>query len=586
MKTNIKSKINLIFIAIAIMALVSCASSDEDKIPDLILVNGKIITVDSTGRIAEAIAIREDRILAIGSTGDIEALAGEATRRIDLNKRTVTPGLLDSHIHLSSSPWNSPNVVDISYPEAKNIEDIKRLISEKVEKVLPGEWIQAVGLDEGKLEEQRLITAEELDEISPDNPVWLSHTTGHYGVVNTKALEVAEIDRDTENPPEGIIDRDEIGNATGTLKESAMGLIYRKLPPTTVQDIENGIIYMTNALNSEGMTGVKDPTLNNKRWEAYKNVLNSGKLNLRVFGLWMGGKSITATQNALERQLEVQDSFQMGKNHLVSGGIKIFADGSGGARTAWLYDEWNKDITGIDEGNYGFPNIAPYTLREMIKTIHQAGVHASTHAIGDRTIDTVVKIYQEVLKAKPTKGLRHGIIHANIPTDYALGTIKELQNEYDAGYPEPSAAFTWWIGDTYAGNFGERAKHLNPFATFKERGIIWANGSDYAVTPFPARYGIWSSIARQPAVGKYKENPFGEKESVNVETAFKAATIWVARQMFMEDHIGSIEVGKFADLAIWDRDIYSIPTSEIKDMKCLMTIFNGKIVYETEDFKN
>jgi hypothetical protein len=287
---------------------------------------------------------------------------------------------------------------------------------------------------------------------------------------------------------------------------------------------------------------------------------------------------------AIQQHQRVQGSFTIGNEHLVLGGIKIFADGSGGARTAWLYDEWNKDITGVDKGNHGFPNIQPDTLRAMLSEIHKAGIHASTHAIGDRTIDTLVTIYKEVLTDNPKNNLRHGIIHANIPTDAALDIMEELQTKYGSGYPEPSATFTWWIGDTYAGNFGERAKRLNPFATFKKRGIIWANGSDYAVTPFPAKYGIWSSIARQPEVGEYEDTPFGTKESVDVRTALKAATIWTAHQMFMEEHIGSLEVGKFADLAIWDRDLYTVETDEIKEMECLMTIFNGKIVYESDKF--
>lgn len=583
MNSKLRNKIGLIVIVISTLTLVQCKPNASIMAPDIILLNGKIITVDSTDRIAEAIAIKGNKIQAIGSTSEIEQLAGNETVRIDLNNKTVTPGLLDSHIHLSSSPWNNPNVVDISYPAAKNIEDIKRLISEKVQQVSPGEWIQAQGLDEGKLEDKRLITAVELDEISSQNPVWLLHTTGHYGVANSKALALAQIDKDTKNPPEGIIERDRNGKVTGTLKESAMGLIYQQLPDITVEDIENGISHMVNALNSEGMTGVKDPGLNTERWQAYKNILNADKLNLRVFGLWMGGKTLKITRKAMKDHQEVEDSFKIGNNHLVSGGIKLFADGSGGARTAWLNDEWNINMTEIDNGNYGFPNIPSDTLRNMTKFIHNKGVHVSIHAIGDRTIDTVVTIYKEVLKSNPIKDLRHGIIHSNIPTEYALKTIMELQKEYNAGYPEPSASFMWWIGDTYAGNFGERAKRLNPFATFKQKGIVWANGSDYYVTPFPARYGIWSSMARTPEVGEYKETPFGLEESVTVQTALKAATIWVAKQMFMEDYIGSIEVGKYADLAIWDRDIYSVPQSEVKNMKCLMTIFNGKIVYETKD---
>jgi len=158
--------------------------------------------------------------------------------------------------------------------------------------------------------------------------------------------------------------------------------------------------------------------------------------------------------------------------------------------------------------------------------------------------------------------------------------MADLQKNYDAGYPEPSATFTWWIGDTYAGNFGKaRALRLNPFATFRSKGMIWANGSDYSVTPFPARYGIWSAVARETLLGVYGKTPFGTAESVDVRTALKAVTIWAARQMFLEKKIGSIETGKYADLAVWDRDPYTIPTAELKDMQCQLTMFNGKVVY-------
>ena len=564
------------------LTLIRCGTPQDS--PDLILVGGHVITVDSTDRIAEALAIKENIITAVGTTREIEALAGKATQRIDLNNRTVTPGLLDAHIHFSASPWSIPNMIDLSYPNVKSITEVKVLIAQKAKAVKPGEWIQGVGWDEGKLEEQRLITARDLDEVSPDHPVWLRHTTGHYGVANSAALRLANIHRNTLDPPEGIIERDPAGNPTGVLKESAMDLMYALLPPSTIEDIEAGIIHMTKALHQEGMTGIKDPTLTDKRWQAYQNVLDSGHLNLRVFGLWMGGKSKKFMDAVINKQQAIPSQFSIGNDYLISGGIKLFADGSGGARTAWLYDEWNKNITETDQDNYGFPNIDPDTLNAMIRMGHEAGVHISTHAIGDRAIDMVVNSYQEALQAQPTQGLRHGIIHANIPTQQALDIMQELQSAYDAGYPEPSATFTWWIGDTYAGNFGERAKRLNPLATFKKMGIIWANGSDYAVTPFPARYGIWSAIARQPALGNYGDDPFGREESVEVKTALKSVTRWAARQLFLEDKIGSIEVGKYADLAVWDRNLYTIPTDEIKDMKCLMTIFDGKVVYRAEDF--
>jgi predicted amidohydrolase YtcJ len=162
--------------------------------------------------------------------------------------------------------------------------------------------------------------------------------------------------------------------------------------------------------------------------------------------------------------------------------------------------------------------------------------------------------------------------------------MAELQRTYDAAYPEPSGTFMWWIGDTYAGNFGpERARRLNPFRTYREKGIRWAQGSDYYVTPFAARYGLWASMERETLLGVYGPHPFGIDESIDIATALRSYTIWSARQMFLEEKIGSIEVGKYADLAVWDKNLYEIPADEIKDVRCQMTLFNGRVVYRNPE---
>jgi predicted amidohydrolase YtcJ len=255
-------------------------------------------------------------------------------------------------------------------------------------------------------------------------------------------------------------------------------------------------------------------------------------------------------------------------------------DGSGGARTAWVYKEWNKNSTGIDQGNYGYPSIDPEVYRQMVRLFHQAGVSVGTHAIGDRAIDWVVDTYAQVLKEKPTSGLRHSIIHANIPTDHAIETMAFLQKEYDAGFPETQPGFTWWIGDTYAGNFGpQRALRLNPYHTYETHAISWAAGSDYSVTPLPARFGLWASVERETAKGVYGKQPFGTAEAVDVHTALRSYTAWAAQQLFLENKIGSIEPGKQADIAVWDKDMYTIPSEDLRNLNCEMTIYNGQIVY-------
>ena len=549
--------------------------------PDLILVNGTIITVDASDSIAQAVAIRGDKIIAVGDTTFIDSLGGPNTRRIDLNGRTVTPGLLDAHAHFSPSQFNRPDILDLSYPRLKSIKDVQSAIAGVAKELPPGQWIQGRSWDEGKFTERRLITVQDLDNIASEHPVWLSHTTGHYGVANSLALRLAKIQSETPDPPSGTIDRDYNGHPTGVLKETAQDLVAALIPPLTETEMERGIREMSRAFNAEGMTGVKDPEISGKTWEAYQRVLANDDLSVRVFALWYGGTSIDEARELIAKRAKMSRPYdETGDDHLISGGVKLYADGSGGARTAWMYDDWNVDFTGKEEGNRGYPNIDPDTLRKMIGMYHEAGLHIGTHAIGDRAIDLVVDSYAEAIRTNPTHGLRHAIIHCNVPTDHALDVIAALQREYDAGYPEPSASFTWWIGDTYAGNFGERSRRLNPFATFARRGILWANGSDYSVTPFPARYSIWAAVTRQPALGIYGRDPFGRDEAVDVRTALRAVTIWAARQMFLETKIGSIEVGKYADLAVWDRNPYQAPASGLKEMRCELTVFSGRIVFQ------
>jgi predicted amidohydrolase YtcJ len=547
---------------------------------DLVLLGGKVITVDASDRIAQAVAIRGGKIVRVGTDAEIRPLIGARTERIDLRGRTVTPGLLDAHAHFSFGSADRAVVVELSYPGVKSIADVAAAVDAKARTLPAGAWVEGRGWDEGKFAERRLLAAKDLDAVAAGRPIYLTNTTGHYGVANSVALRMAGISKDTPDPPNGTIDRYPDGTPTGVLKESAQGLVRRLLPRRSDADVEVGMRAFAKDFNAEGMTGLKDPGVSAAAWNSYKRVLASGGLTVRVFALWQGGRTIAgAKQLVAERAAMTKPYRSTGDDHLVAGGVKLYIDGSGGARTAWLYQDWNKNFTEIDSGNRGYPASNPDTVRLLIRLFHDAGFHVSVHSIGDRGIDWTVDSYAQAMRENPIKGLRHGIIHANIPTDRAIDVMADLQKRYDAGYPEPSATFTWWLGDTYAANFGPaRSLRLNPFKTFRSKGMIWANGSDYYVTPFAARYGIWAAVARQTLLGQYGD-AFGRAESVDVHDALRAVTIWAARQMFLEKKIGSVEVGKYADLAVWDRDFYSVPTEQLKDAHCELTIFNGKVVY-------
>jgi predicted amidohydrolase YtcJ len=541
---------------------------------DSILVNGKIITMDASDSIAEAIAISKGKILEAGAKQSVMRHASASTTIIDLHGQTATPGLIDSHLHFASVE----PIYSIDLGTVHNVDEVLNKVRERVAKAKPGEWILGQGWDEGKLAERRYIFASDLDKVAPNNPVWLIHTTGHYGVANSVALTLAHITAATQNPTAGTIDRDPQGKPTGVLKESAsMRLVTDLIPDYSHDQMRDGYLTTMAELNQEGITAIKDPGMDPKNWAIYTELRDQNKLTIHLFALWHGGTTLAQTQEAVARILSIPKS---DNDLLISGGVKLFMDGSGGARTAWMTQDWNRKFELIDKGNRGYPLTDPEVYRQQVRTIHNAGIHVGTHAIGDRAIDWVVDTYAEILKDKPTPGLRHSIIHANIPSDHAIQTMAALQKQYDAGYPEAQAEFMYWIGDTYAGNFGQaRNQRLMPLRTYMNRRVQWAGGSDYPVTPFAARLGIWSSMARETLNGTYGKQPFGTAEAVDIHTALRSYTIWSAHQLFLENRIGSLEPGKDADIAIWDRDIYTVPVNQAKDMKCEMTIFQGRIVY-------
>ena len=424
---------------------------------DLILIHGHILTVDSQDSVAQAIAIRHGLIVKVGTDAEVLKFAGNAPgiRVIDIHGYTATPGLIDTHAHIAEGGVEELYGAKLS--DATSVGEIVARVKVKVALAKSGEWVTGSGWDEGKLDEHRYVTAADLDTVSPNNPVWLVHTTGHYGVANSVALKLAHITGTTADPPAGTIDRDPQGNPTGVLKEaSAMDSVTRLIPPTTLEQMRQGILYIQQVLHSEGMTAVKDPLIDQIHWNAYKSLLDEGQLKERICVLWRAGSTLESARKALaEINAVPRLPATLGDDRLISCGAKIFMDGSGGARTGWVYDDWLRnattpDMTSSGTGNRGYPQVDPGVYREMVRLFHQNGVPVGTHAVGDRAMDWVVDTYALVEHEQPHPGLRHSIIHANLPTPHALDVMVNLQKQYDAGYPEMQPEFLWWIGDIYA----------------------------------------------------------------------------------------------------------------------------------------
>jgi hypothetical protein len=547
---------------------------------DIVLLHGRIITMDAQDQVVQALALGKGRIIGLGSDRTIERLVGPATRVIDLHGRAATPGLIDAHAHVLNMGLS--DLFELNLSDARQLSDVMGSVAQKTATIKPGEWVVGGGWDEAKMSERRYPTAAELDRAAPANPVWLINTTGHFGVANSAALKLAGIGASTAAPVAGVIERGADGLPDGILKESAMDPVLAVIPQYSLEQRHQAIGHMLQATHSEGMTGFKDADIDQHDWEAFRSVAAEGMLSDYVCVLFHTPPTLDEAKATLARIRAAQrDVAALVNPTLGVCGAKIYMDGSGAGRTGWVYADWNRSFTDVDTGNKGFPALDPDLYRRQVELFVAEGVSVGTHAVGDRAIDWVADTYAEALRLTPAKGLRLSVIHANLPTDHAITVMADLQKRFDSGIPETQAEFLWWLGDAYAGSYGPaRNQRMIPLRTYLDHGMIWAGGSDANITPLAARYGLWASVARETLIGTYGKTPFGTVQSVDVHAALRSYTIWAARQLFIDKQTGSLERGKSADVAIWDRDPYGIPAAQLKDMACDTTIFQGKVVYE------
>jgi len=539
---------------------------------DLVFINGNVITVDPTDRICEAIAVKTGKILGVGSNNEIKKLIDEQTRVIDLKGRSLTPGMIDVHGHFAMGGTSYLFVLDIRYPKVTSIAQVLEMIEERASVSEPGQWIQGRGWDEALFDEQRYIDKNDLDPITPDNPVILRHTSGHYIAVNSLALKLAGVSKDTSDPVGGTIVRDPVTrDPTGVFMEGpAMNLVTNIIPPWTVKEVEEGIKKAQELYFTEGLTSVKDPGVDNTRLKAYRNLRERGELKIRSYVLYR-------VDSAEVVNVAVENGVFGGDDLLNVGGVKIMFDGSGMARTAWMYEEWNKNFTELDKGNFGYPVTPVKTMKEIVKAAHDADLQICTHTIGDRAMDVAMDAYEEAIKDNPRGDARHSLIHANAPSYEQMDRMAGFGSNLVI---ETQSPFLYFIGDNYAGNFGpERSKRMIPLKSLLDRGITVGNSADWSVCPFPPRYGLWAAVVRKTWKDTYGSQPFGLDESVTVKDALRTYTILAAKCLFMEDNVGSIELGKYADVVVWSEDLYNAPIEQLKDVKVEMTFIEGELRY-------
>ena len=529
---------------------------------DLIVRNGKIVTMDSARSIVTAMAIRAGRVVATGSDSEIAACAGARTQTVDLQGRTVLPGLIDVHTHaLEWAQGLLRNQVDPSYPKVHSIAEILKQVAEQAAASPKGKWIRGAGWDDSKLTERRYITRKDLDAVSPDNPVWLEHFTGHLGVANSLALKLAHVSRDTPTPSGGVIDKDDAGEPTGVLKDNAQNLVQAVLPPDPPDLALRATRVVTEKALEVGLTTIHDICVPAAGMRAYQESRSNSWLKIRVQMAPL--VSSVADAEALVRG-GVYTGF--GDDFLKFGAVKMFADGGMAAKTIGVYEPAEGE-----PGNLGLLIWKPDEMQKAHHILAGAGWQLETHAIGDRAMDEVLDSYQAAMKDLGLKEPRFRIVHAGLLTPPIQKRMKELHVLADA-----NPVFVYWLGSFFQKYGPNRVRWIYPAKSFFDNGIVAAGTSDVPVTPISPWWGIWASVAR-------KEFRTGQviapEERVSVLQALEMYTRNPAYIGFEENQKGSLESGKLADFIVVDRDVLTVPTDELKDVQVLKTFVGGELVY-------
>lgn len=558
------------FLFSSICLIIGCEKIEK---ADLVIHNGTLYTMEESSPTAEAVAVTGGKIVSVGSNNEIKKMIGKQTEVIDLRGKTMTPGFIESHGHFLSF---GKAKMRLGLNNIKNYDELVKLVEEAVKKAKPGEWILGRGWHQSKWEPRPdpmvrgFQTHQALSRVSPDNPVFLTHASGHAGFANARAMEIAGITGSTKCSGDGEVIKDKKGNPTGILVEAAEDLVSKRIPESTPDTERRAAEYAMNECLAHGITTFHDALSTKDNIDLYKELLNEGKMKVR---LWLMINGVN--EKLLEEYYGKGPQVGLGNNFLTIRAIKLLSDGALGSRGAWLLEPYSDR-----RDHYGHEIILMDYVYSVAKDALKHGFQLCVHAIGDRANREVLDQYEKAIKENPeaSKDHRFRIEHAqhltaqDIPRFAQLGIIPAMQAIH------MSSDRPWAID-----RLGKKRIEEGAYVWQKllQSGARIANGTDVPVEPISPVACFYASVTRRTLKG---EPPGGYEadQKMTREQALRSYTLDAAYAGFEEKIKGSIEIGKLADFTVFSQDIMKVPDDDLLKTVVECTIIDGKVAYRKE----
>ena len=536
-------------------------------------INGSIHTFDENLTIADSILVKDGVIQLVGSQSDVIKNADESIEIVDLQGRMMMPSFHDAHAH---PIWNGMDFLQCSVFDLLTINEIQERIRACLEEdhVKNSGWVVGAGLNAGLFPAANP-NKSLFDEVSEDIPIYIEMSDGHNALVNTKALELAGINRDTKDPFKGIIERDPItGEPSGTLREpSAMNLVADVLPTETPELRMNGLLYAQNLASSFGITSMIDAAVNEPYLISFKDLAQKGELNLRMTAcIEYGRQHYVQVYSGFEDVYKRRSEFEHPR--INTNCVKIFIDGVLEGQTGAILEPY------LDSGSYGQLYFSQDELNNAIARFDANGTQVMTHAIGDRAVRSVLDAYQHAIETNGMKNNKHHISHLQLIHEEDIPRFSELK--ISANFQAAWALPDEWITEINIPELGvERVNRMYPIRSIHDAGGTIVGGSDWAVTTMNPLIAIETAVTRQDPSNRV-EGTLNEKERMDLTEMLKAYTINAAEVMRQGHLTGSIEVGKFADLIVLEKNLYKIPLKEIGEVRVIETVLEGNTVFRID----